>query len=48
MHPVPELTITAKVIESFRDLSYIGELKQRWEEIKKLQIDVLVVNLGSQ
>jgi len=35
--PSPEIIITAKVIESFQNLSYIGELRQRWEEIKKLQ-----------
>ncbi len=37
--PSPEIIITAKVIESFQNLSYIGELRQRWEEIKKLQIN---------
>ena len=35
----PEIIITAKVVESFQNLSYIGELRQRWEEIKKLQIN---------
>ena len=34
----PRIIITAKVIESFQNLSYIGELRQRWEEIKKLQL----------
>jgi hypothetical protein len=37
--PEPEIIITAKVIESFQNLSYIGELRQRWEEIKKLQVN---------
>jgi hypothetical protein len=37
MLPEPEIIITAKVIESFQNLSYIWELRQRWEEIKKLQ-----------
>jgi hypothetical protein len=37
--PRPELIITTKVIESFQNLSYIGELRQRWEEIKKLQLN---------
>jgi hypothetical protein len=32
----PEIIITAKVIESLQNLSYIGELRQRWEEIKRL------------
>jgi hypothetical protein len=36
--PRPEIIITAKVIESLQNLSYIGELRQRWEEIKRLQI----------
>jgi hypothetical protein len=36
--PRPEIIITAKVIESFQNLSYIGEMRQRWEEIKKLQV----------
>ena len=35
--PSPEIIIPAKVVESFQNLSYIGELRQRWEEIKKLQ-----------
>jgi hypothetical protein len=35
--PEPRIIITAKVIESFQNLSYIGELRQRWEEIKKLK-----------
>jgi len=40
--PSPELTITAELvsaIEAFQDLRYIGELRQRWHEIKKLQIN---------
>jgi len=40
--PSPEIIITAKVIESFQNLSYIGELKQRWEEIKKLQMKPVI------
>lgn len=35
----PEIIITAKVIESFQNLSYVGEMRQRWEEIKKLQLN---------
>jgi hypothetical protein len=34
----PWIIIPAKVIELFQNLSYIGELRQRWEEIKKLQV----------
>jgi hypothetical protein len=34
----PEIIITAKAMESFQNLSYIGEMRQRWEEIKKLQL----------
>jgi hypothetical protein len=41
--PSPELIITAKVIESFQNLSYIEELRQRWEEIKKLQLNTVIV-----
>ena len=26
-----------KILESFQNVAYIGVLKQRWEEIKKLQ-----------
>ena len=25
------------IIQAFQNLSYIGEMRQRWEEIKKLQ-----------
>jgi len=49
--PSPELIITAKVIESLQNLSYIGELRQRWEEIKKLQLNPAVkfkLNIQSQ
>ena len=46
--PRPEIIITAKVIESFQNFSYIGEMRrhegtnffevsQAWEEIKKLK-----------
>jgi hypothetical protein len=27
----------ASIIQAFQDLRYIGELRQRWNEIKKLQ-----------
>ena len=38
--PLPRLTLTldfTSIIHSFQDLRYIGELRQRWEEIKKLK-----------
>lgn len=41
--PQPRINIIADelkletIIQAFQNLSYIGELRQRWEEIKKLQ-----------
>lgn len=38
--PRPETIITldlSSIIQTFQNLSYIGELRQRWEEIKKLK-----------
>ena len=41
--PLLRITIIADevklgtIIQAFQNLSYIGELRQRWEEIKKLQ-----------
>jgi hypothetical protein len=36
---MPWININLKqVIEAFQNLSYIGELRQRWEEIKRLQM----------
>ena len=38
--PEPCVNITidlASIIQAFQNLSYFGEFKQRWEEIKKLQ-----------
>ena len=40
MLPKPRLSITIDfnaIIQIFQDLRYIGELRQRWNEIKKLQ-----------
>ena len=43
MLPLPRITIMADevklgtIIQAFQDLRYIGELRQRWDEIKKLQ-----------
>lgn len=36
---IPEITITIDFsdnVEAFQNLGYIGELRQRWGEIKKL------------
>lgn len=41
--PSPEIIIPAKVVESFQNISYIGEMRQRWEEIKKLQLNPAIV-----
>jgi len=41
MLPEPWINIAldfTSIINTFQNLSYIGELRQRWEEIKKLQI----------
>jgi hypothetical protein len=39
----PLIIIPAKVIESFQNLSYFGEMRQRWEEIKKLQLNPVII-----
>ena len=31
-----------QVIKAFQDLRYIGEMRQRWEEIKKLQLNPII------
>ena len=42
--PLPQITIMVnssqftRIIQAFQDLRYIGEMRQRWEEIKKLQL----------
>ncbi|OGH07690.1 MAG: hypothetical protein A2W22_00450 [Candidatus Levybacteria bacterium RBG_16_35_11] len=46
--PEPWIIIPVKVIESFQNLSYIGELRQRWEEIKRLQINPAIVAIIPQ
>lgn len=46
--PEPRLNITidfGSIIQAFQDLRYIGELRQRWNEIKKLQ-STLPINLA--
>jgi hypothetical protein len=38
--PEPRIIINidfTSIINTFQDLRYIGQLRQRWEEIKKLQ-----------
>jgi hypothetical protein len=38
--PEPRISITidfTAIIKVFQDLRFIGELRQRWEEIKKIQ-----------
>jgi len=48
MLPVPRITISidssqfTRIIQAFQDLRYIGEMRQRWEEIKKLQLNLAV------
>jgi len=40
--PLPRLILTIdipSIIQAFQDLRYIGELRQRWNEIKKLQMN---------
>lgn len=40
MLPQPRINITIDfdaIIKAFQDVRYIGELSQRWNEIKKLQ-----------
>jgi hypothetical protein len=42
MLPKPRINITidfTSIIQAFQDLRFIRELKQRWEEIKKLQLN---------
>ncbi|HEV2339646.1 MAG TPA: hypothetical protein VGT05_02635 [Patescibacteria group bacterium] len=49
MLPQPWLTLTidfTSIIQAFQDLRYIGELRQRWLEIKKLQINHPAVMLA--
>lgn len=47
MLPEPRITIPANpaqfdnIIHTFQNLSYIGEMRQRWEEMIKLQKDYL-------
>ena len=49
MLPVPRLNILVDfeaIFKAFQDIRFIGVLRQRWEEIKKLQasLQLLVVN----
>ena len=36
--PVSRISITPKVIEALENLKYIGEMRQRWNEIKRFQL----------
>lgn len=41
MLPIPELIITldySSIMNAFGDLRYVCEMKQRWDEIKKLNV----------
>ena len=43
--PEPRPTIPenyASIVQTFQNLSYVAEMRQRWEEIKKLQIHYLL------
>jgi len=33
-----------KILESFQNVAYIGVLRQRWEEIKRLNVQPLLVS----
>lgn len=42
--PVPRLNILVDfeaIFKAFQDIRFIGVLRQRWEEIKKLQFNIL-------
>ncbi len=47
--PEPWINITLDleaIIQAFQDLRFIGELRQRWNEIKKLQLSPTVAFTG--
>lgn len=35
-----------KILQAFQNIAYIGVLRQRWEEIKKLQVGPQVVAMS--
>lgn len=41
--PLPRITIPentfVSILQTFQNLGYIGEMRQRWEKIKKLQVN---------
>lgn len=39
--PEPRITMPDSLVQISQNLSYIGELRQRWEEIKRLQVNPL-------
>lgn len=49
--PKPNITIPVnqlnfdRIIQVFQDLRYIGEMRQRWEEIKRLQTGLVIVSI---
>ena len=47
--PIPKIIITeagfGSIIQTFQNLSFIGELRQRWEEIKKLQMKPILTSM---
>ena len=51
--PLPRLNIVVnqvnfdRIIQAFQDLRYIGEMRQRWNEIKRLQSHPVFVQTSS-
>jgi len=48
LYSQPWINITfdlPSIIQAFQDLRYLGELRQRWEEIKKLQDNIGKVHI---
>ncbi|OQY64745.1 hypothetical protein B6D29_04645 [Microgenomates bacterium UTCPR1] len=42
--PIPRLTISIDIeaiFKALQDIRFIGVLRQRWEEIKRLQLNIL-------
>ena len=38
------ISISDRVIDALENLKYIGELRQRWNEIKKLQVGTFAIS----
>lgn len=48
--PSPEIIITPdfnSITQTFQNISHIGELRQRWLEIKKLQTGAVLYDVGA-